>query len=150
MPRIYYFVVMDCEHNTHAKVRTMPKIEVEFEITSNINGQESHFSYEEQGLLVLHLALFAIFAILFGLTIYSYMWFHKTFDRYDSPHFVIILALFFQMSGIFMDFLHLWMYSYNGRGIPIFDIFSIISYMMSEITFSSLFMMLAYGWTISF
>jgi len=47
-----------------------------------------------------------------------------------------------------MQFLHLWMYSHNGRGIPLFDIFSLISYMMSEIAVSSLLMMIAHGWTI--
>ena len=42
------------------------------------------------------------------------------------------------------------MYSSNGQGIPFFDIVSLISQMMSEITFSSLLMMIAYGWTINF
>ena len=72
------------------------------------------------------------------------------FERYDSPHFAIVLAVFFQMSGIFMGLLHYWVYSLNGRGIPIFDIFALISGMLSEITFSCLFMMFAYGWTLSF
>jgi hypothetical protein len=34
MPRIYYFAALDCEHNTHSKVKTMPKIEFEFQITN--------------------------------------------------------------------------------------------------------------------
>lgn len=42
------------------------------------------------------------------------------------------------------------MYSSNGRGIPFFDIVSLICQMLSEITFSSLLMMIAYGWTINF
>lgn len=42
------------------------------------------------------------------------------------------------------------MYSSNGQGIPFFDIMSLICQMLSEITFSSLLMMMAYGWTITF
>ena len=42
------------------------------------------------------------------------------------------------------------MYSYNGRGIPVFDIFGNIFFMLSEISFSSMLMMIAYGWTINF
>jgi glycerol uptake facilitator-like aquaporin len=42
------------------------------------------------------------------------------------------------------------MYYSNGRGIPFFDIMSLICQMLSEITFSSLLMMIAYGWTITF
>lgn len=43
-PTIWYFVIMDCEHETHSKHKTMPKIEIEFNIRNN-NGEE-HFSYE--------------------------------------------------------------------------------------------------------
>jgi hypothetical protein len=42
------------------------------------------------------------------------------------------------------------MFSYNGKGIPIFDIFSLISFMLSEIAVSCLLIMMAYGWTFSF
>ena len=101
-------------------------------------------------MLSLHLTLLGIYSVLFGLTISSYMWFHRTFDRYDSPLIVVMIALFLQLNGILMTTLHLWWYSSNGHGIPVFDIFGLISHMMSEITYSSLFMMLAYGWTISF
>jgi hypothetical protein len=52
------------------------------------------------------------------------------------------------MGAIFFQTLHLWMYSYNGKGIPIFDIFGLIGCMLSEITVSSLMMMIAHGWTI--
>lgn len=67
-----------------------------------------------------------------------------------TPHFIIIVAIFLHLGGIFMELLHLWMYSYNGRGIPVFDIFSLISYMLSEITYSALLMMIATGWTLTF
>jgi len=42
------------------------------------------------------------------------------------------------------------MYSSNGKGIPILDIFSMIGNMMSEITISCLLIMIAQGWTITF
>lgn len=99
-------------------------------------------------MLSLNMFLLLLFATVFGLTVWSYVKYSREFERYDSPHFVMLLALFLQMSGVFMQCLHLWMYSYNGRGIPIFDIFSLISFMMSEITVSSLLMMVAHGWTI--
>lgn len=38
---------MDCEHITHTKIKVMPKIEVEFEITNEYDGVLDHFSYEE-------------------------------------------------------------------------------------------------------
>lgn len=49
LPRIYYFVVMDCEHITHMTYKMMPKIEVDFNIVSQAGDGETvdHFSYEE-------------------------------------------------------------------------------------------------------
>jgi hypothetical protein len=44
-PMIWYFVIMDCEHETHSKHRTMPKIQVEINMR-NGDGTD-HFSYEE-------------------------------------------------------------------------------------------------------
>ena len=87
---------------------------------------------------------------LFGLNIQSYIQYRKTFDRYDSPHFVVLIALYMQMSGIFMKFLHLWIYSSNGRGFALFDLLGLICFMIAEIGISSLFMLFAYGWTLSF
>jgi len=38
---------MDCEHNTHQKIRSMPKIEIEFELQSKDGDYYDHFSYED-------------------------------------------------------------------------------------------------------
>jgi hypothetical protein len=70
----------------------MPKIEIEVKVTSE-NGT-NHFSYEDQGLLSLHLLLLIIFALLFAGTIYAYNKYYKENDRMDSPHFIIALAIF--------------------------------------------------------
>lgn len=109
-----------------------------------------HFSYEEHGLLRLHWLLLVVFLGMFGLSIHTQIQHSKNSVQSTSPHFIIILSLFFHLGGIFMELLHLWMYSSNGRGIPVFDIFSLISYMVSEVAFSSMLMMIAYGWTLTF
>lgn len=72
MPKIYYFVVMDCEHKTHHRNKVMPKIEFEFEITNRIGEQYDHFSFEDEGTLGLHLFLLILYCSIFGLTMYSY------------------------------------------------------------------------------
>jgi hypothetical protein len=33
LPKIFYFAVMDCEHSLHQKVKVMPKIEIEIDVT---------------------------------------------------------------------------------------------------------------------
>jgi F0F1-type ATP synthase assembly protein I len=54
------------------------------------------------------------------------------------------------MSGVFLKFWHLWLYSSNGYGFAGFDILSLICFMHAEICLESLFMLFAYGWTLSF
>lgn len=76
----------------------MPKIE--FEIKALSEGGQSHFSYEDSWSLYLHLVLLIVFLFLFGTTIYSYTKYYKDYARLDSPHFVIALALFFQLGGL--------------------------------------------------
>ncbi len=48
-PKIYFFVVMDCEHTTHMSYKMMPKIEVDFNIVTQLDEGElvDHFSYED-------------------------------------------------------------------------------------------------------
>ena len=126
----------------------MPKIEIELDLTQVIGDTYDHFSYEEDGSFGLNLFLLFVYSGIFGLTIWSYYGFSKANDRYDSPHYIMLIALFFHMSAIFFEVIHFWMYSYNGKGIPVFDIFYLIGTVMSEITLSILLMMMAHGWTI--
>ena len=77
---MYFFVVMDCDGETHKRDKHMPKIELELDITVNVEGQPSeHFSYEEYGMLTLHLILFLIFLLVFSVTIYSYIQYKNQF-----------------------------------------------------------------------
>lgn len=152
LPRIYYFVVMDCEHITHMTYKVMPKIEVDFNIVNQLAEGDTvdHFSYEEQGTLGLHLSLLFIFTSLFGYAIFKCVRHQSTFQMDQSPFYCIILTLFFTEGNLFWKVIHLLMYSSNGKGIPFFDIVSLICQMLSEITFSVLLMLIGYGWTISF
>ncbi len=102
LPQIYYFVTMDCEHNTHGKIRSMPKIEVEFDIQTKHGPELDHFSYEEEGSLGMHFILLIFFTGIFGLTIRSYIQYHKVYEKYTSPHFIMLIGIFFHMGGIFM------------------------------------------------
>lgn len=101
-------------------------------------------------MLSLYIFFLIAFGALFGLNVNSYIQFRKTFDRYDSPHFVILIALYMQVSGVFMKVIHLWLYSSNGNGFVAFDILGLICFMIAEIGISCLFMLFAYGWTLSF
>lgn len=151
MPRIFYFAAMDCDHNLHFSHKTLSKVELEMEFTNQFEGENAdQFSYEDQGLMRMYGVFMIAFIMLFGFNVNNYIQYRKTFDRYDSPHFVILIALYLQSSGIFMKYLHCWIYSSNGRGFAFFDIMSLICFMLAEIGMSSLLMLFASGWTLSF
>jgi len=96
IPQIYYVAVMDCPHETHKKNKNMPKFEFDVTIVHDLsNDNYDHFSYEDDGTLTLHLVLLILFASIFGMTVFSYYQYSKVYERYDSPHFIIALALFF-------------------------------------------------------
>lgn len=96
LPRIYYFVVMDCEKNTHMTNKIMPKIETTFNIVAQASDGETveHFSYEEQGTLGLHLTLLLLFTPLFGFSIFKCVKQQGSMETNHSPFIAIILALF--------------------------------------------------------
>ena len=91
---MFYYAVLDCEHKTHSKIKTMPKIEVEMNIYTSKPTGSDNFSYEDQGSVKLYTILLVTYVIVFGITIYSYMRFSKMFERYDSPHFVVVIGVF--------------------------------------------------------
>ena len=49
-----------------------------------------------------------------------------------------------------LNFLHLLVYSWNGEGVPVFDIFGMISHMFAEVSMTVLVSMIASGWTLSY
>lgn len=70
-PQVWFFALMDCDRTMHKSHKNMPRLEVEFTL-KNDKGS-NHFSYEDNYQLELHLFLIAVFALLFGTTIYSYI-----------------------------------------------------------------------------
>ena len=96
-PQIYYFAVLDCERNLHANERKLPKVNVEFELTNSLTflkEELDQFSYEDKGMLSLYVYLLIIFLTLLAYNVKIYVQVRKTFDRYDSPHFVILIGLY--------------------------------------------------------
>ena len=60
-----------------------------------------------------------------------------------------MLANCLQFSHIIFQFLHLLNYSYNGEGIFALDILSTLQLIISQILLACLFLLLAFGWTIT-
>lgn len=68
----------------------------------------------------------------------------------NYPLVFVSLALFFQISSLIFESLHLWIYSGNGTGLFLFDLLSQLFYIASQFIFTVLLILLSWGWTINF
>lgn len=144
---MFYIVALDCNRETLRIMKKFPK--VEFEVKFLVNG-EDHFPYEEQGLLGWHVLLLLIGCVLISTCIYSYSKFIDEHNRLDSPHITLIVILSLDLVSVFLQVLHLYIYSKNGKGVAAADIFTIVFIQMAEVAQSVHFFLMAQGWTVTF
>ncbi|OMJ68862.1 hypothetical protein SteCoe_33554 [Stentor coeruleus] len=110
----------------------------------------SHFSAEEQGLDYVFISVLIIFFIaLCGNMIKLIKDFKKTADL-ETNLLVLNIAIGFQFLGIICEVLHIWVYSYNGRGIVVLDVFFQIFECLSSIIITILLIVISTGWTLKY
>lgn len=110
----------------------------------------SHFSAEEQGLDYVYISVLIIFFIaLCGNMTRLIKDFRKT-DYLETNLLVLNIAIGFQFSGIVSEVLHVWVYSYNGRGLVVLDVFSQIFECLSSIIITILLIVISTGWTLKY
>lgn len=90
-----------------------------------LNGGEQ-FSQEDWGILSINFIMLISFVIFLGYSTYGYFQEVKKEEKWESPLAIIVLALTFQFFQILFDLIHLWVYQFDGEGIPILDTVSTI------------------------
>ncbi len=129
---------------------SIPSIDIELEIFS-LDGK--HFSYEDSWLLQIYIIGLVVALLALGSTVKGLIKdFRHSFNFWDewdqSPLLLILLAVSSLFSSIALKIIHLAIYSQNGEGVVVLDIFSIIGDMASQTITALVIMLLAYGWTI--
>ena len=75
--------------------------------------------------------------------------FRKTEDL--EPNLLVLnIAIACQFCGLCSEILHLWVYSYNGKGIVVFDFFFQALTVVSCLIITILFIIMASGWTLKY
>ena len=138
-PHIYYMVIMDCDKQFISTFKRTRKSELPRVIaTLSVTNEGDHFSYEDQGSIWMNFQVLLMQVGLGGLVIKSYMQSIKEFDRFLTPHPVILTSLAAQIWSLIFDMIHLVAYQYDGSGFIVLDIFSKIIQAFSEVIMSSL------------
>ncbi|CAG9326709.1 unnamed protein product [Blepharisma stoltei] len=140
-PHIWYFAISDCEGKLSDKTRI--KVEMHF-----VNEGHSEFSTEDNGLVYLYPILLVLYLIALSGNIFRLI---KMFQKTNDIETNVIFfnsSIGCQFGGIFFQCIHLWVYSYNGKGITVFDFFSQSLEIVSTLIITILFILMATGWTL--
>ncbi|CAI2370950.1 unnamed protein product [Moneuplotes crassus] len=145
-PQVWYMLLADCDRETNTEGINMKTIDFELEMTND----ESHFSHEYWGVLPTNVFALLVFSYLLGKTglkLYNEI---KKQEEYQSPLMPLLVALVLEFLQLILCVMHLICYSYDGRGIWLFDYFQTIFSILAQITLISLMIMISQGWTLVF
>eukprot|EP00916_Digyalum_oweni_P005090 GHVL01009040.1.p1 GENE.GHVL01009040.1~~GHVL01009040.1.p1 ORF type:complete len:427 (+),score=40.92 GHVL01009040.1:42-1322(+) len=140
-PYVWYFAFDNCDGELTNGTRV--RWEAEFTQASG-----SHFSVEHLGTLTttgVELILYFLFLILYLRGVYAHM------RECGKIHPMIVglnVAIGFQIVSIAARFVHLYIFTQNGMGIKPLDVLAQLFAMMSQITITSLLLLISLGFTI--
>ena len=146
-PYVWFMAASDCEHLLHPEHPQMPQIEVRVHFTG-VSGTE--FSHEEIGFLLFYAIFVVVFGVFGGVVVFSYYVYYRNTQNLGTPLMLLSIGVLFEFFSILLQFLHLWKYSYDGSGIPVFHILSIMCGIGSQFFVVLLFVLISWGWTITY
>ena len=106
-PRLYYFALVDCNDSFQKSFKAKNKPRVDFELALFNIEANSHFSYEDIGLLELNFLLICLTTPLAVMLITSYRTNYLKSERCCSPHLMMLVAIVFQVFSLACNFISL-------------------------------------------
>ena len=145
-PQVWYLLIADWDMHTHSMYPNMDDIKYELELLND----GSQFSHEYWGQLPITFIAFCVFCYLLGqnaLKLYKEV---MKNEEYETPLAILLVAIFCEFIQLSLAMVHLIVYWYDGDGFFLCDYLSTIFAILSQLCLVSLFIMIAYGWTITF
>jgi Rhodopsin-like GPCR transmembrane domain len=145
--RVWFLTLTDCDHELTRFYSAANRIK--WEVTA-LNSDGSHFSEEENGVLTYIIITMGIILSFFMANTVKFYRFWKTEDTFDYASLILICILACEFFALLCETLHLWSFSYNGKGFFIFDFGNLALSVLSQFVLTCLLMLIAYGWSIRF
>ena len=140
-PRFWYFSLSNSQLTKTHRVR----VEIWLK-----NADSSEFSTEDNGLQYIYPCILLIYFFILFKTLVSLLdKFEKTITIEPSS-LILNLAIFSQFGGILFEVIHLWIYSYNGKGIMLLELLYQSLELVSSIIVTVLLILIANGWTLKY
>lgn len=144
VPQVWFFAFADCSEKLYEDGTFKP-----FEIRLGVLNDTHHFSEEEDGMIFFYITAFVIFAAVLGTNIYKYIRDMIKYEKMESPMLILMMSATLNMGHILFQLIHLWFFSWNGKGPMLLDVFSTVQLIIAQISLAFLLCMLAWGWTIT-
>ena len=144
--QVWFIVLADCDKNV-SPFAIGNRIRWEVQL---FNSDGSHFSEDENGMLTTFILVFIIIAGFFVMNSIKFYKFYNTEEGIDYPTLITTIALFIEFLSLLCEILHLWIYSYNGKGNAFFNFSNHILSITSQFLITCLLLLMAHGWSINF
>lgn len=149
-PQFVMFYLVDCQK----VISTMPehrkgRIEGWIDARNFNDGDFSHFDDSEKG-FIQYVFVCAIFYCIFAIMIFrNFLKACKKSEEVNRLYLMVNIALISNALSFPLEFIHLWVFSYNGKGIEFLNFvsqaFNYVSWYILCITI----IFIAHGWTIN-
>lgn len=137
-PHVWYVAISDCDG--HLTKSQGFQLEVHF-----INSDNTEFSTDDQSLLIFYFITFLLFFMILLKNIASLLRTYKKNFEITPNLLMLNIAITSEFVGVTFEVIHLAWYSYNGKGLNVFDFFYHCFSVISGLIISFLFLIMADG-----
>ncbi|CAE8660626.1 unnamed protein product, partial [Polarella glacialis] len=141
-PHIWYFAVSDCDKSLQNFTH---RLKFEFHALQE-NGSE--FSIEMRGMLLCNSLFLACFTVFIWFFVQRTLDFNRKTGNVHPVIWVLAIGMLTQYLAQVFHTLHLWAYKFDGDGIKPLEVLSEILFMLSQVTQTSLLILIGLGYTL--
>ncbi|KAL4465025.1 hypothetical protein ABPG72_010469 [Tetrahymena utriculariae] len=145
--RTYFFTILDCEGVLNGKNPSGLKIDIQTEM---LNIDNSHFSSEEEGFLYPFFFLLIICSVFLSKNMQRLIKLYNKEEELDWAFLLANVTLIMQILNIFFEWIHMLIYSSNGKGSFVLQLFGQLFGIAAQFTMAILFILISWGWTINY
>jgi len=152
-PRVWFMVLSDCNGRIHDLADKLKdrlwgnKIQIEM---SFYNTNNSHLSYEEQGMMTPYLIILFIYVLIIAMNFNIFYRYYKREDEIDYPLLLVNIVLVIEFWALLFEILHIWIYESNGKGFFLFNLLNQIFDISAQFMIIIIFILVGWGWTINY
>ncbi|CAD8111943.1 unnamed protein product [Paramecium sonneborni] len=148
---MWYYTISDCDRKLRDEFKEDQYRKLKFEVDIHIkNVDKTEFSVEQFGIQYFMILVVLVDMLMFAYNGYYIVKRHEKYEEFSLALFLLVITLFLEIISYGVNLLHLWVYSYNGQGVFVLHVISVIVQVASQFSLTMILIMLSWGWQINF